>query len=40
MDRIRLYRETIENVINEVLRLTPSTDETRYEALFDREHDR
>ncbi|MGH9833419.1 MAG: XisI protein [Blastocatellia bacterium] len=40
MDRVRHYRETIERVINEVLQITPSTDETQYKAMFDRGHDR
>lgn len=40
MDRITHYRETIEKVINEVLQITPPTDETQYKAILDRQHDR
>ncbi len=40
MDRITQYRQIIQNVINDVLRITPSTEEVQYQALFDRAHDR
>ncbi len=39
MDRVNHYRETIERVINEVLQITPSTNEVQYKAIFDRDHD-